>query len=236
MLSGGGSRGAAQIGVLRALERHGIPIDFIAATSMGSIVGGLYAAGYTVAELESLAVHTNWDEVITLGDETQRSLAVRRPEARRMTGASSPSASKDSSRCSLPPSPRASGSRISSVPRMLQALYYPFPDFDHLKIPFRAVATDLVSGDRIVLHDGSLAEAMRASATVPLLFSPIEKDGMRLVDGGLVSNVPVDVARAAGCDIIIVVNSTSGLRTADEMQVAVADGRPGHGHHDEASE
>ena len=217
VLSGGGSRGAAQIGVLRALERHGIPIDFIAATSMGSIVGGLYAAGYTVAELESLAVHTNWDDVIVLGDETQRSLLF--VDQKLADDRSFIAIRFEGLQPVIPPAV-SSGQRLTDFlsARMLQALYYPFPDFDHLKIPFRAVATDLVSGERIVLHDGSLAEAMRASSTVPLLFSPIEKDSMRLVDGGLVSNVPVDLARAAGCDIILVVNSTSGLRTADEMR------------------
>jgi NTE family protein len=216
VLSGGGSRGAAQIGVLRALERHGIPIDFIAATSMGSIVGGLYAAGYTVAELESVAVRTNWDEIITLGDETQRSQMF--VDQKLVDDRSFIAIRFEGFQPVLPPAV-SSGQRLTDFlsARMLEAIYYPFPDFDHLKIPFRAVATDLVSGERIVLHDGSLAEAMRASSTVPLLFSPIEKDGMRLVDGGLVSNVPVDLARAAGCDIIIVVNSTSGLRTADEM-------------------
>ena len=118
------------------------------------------------------------------------------------------------------PSAFASGQRLTDFlsDKMLQALYHPFPDFDHLKIPFRAVATDLVSGRRVVMRDGSLAEALRASATVPLLFTPIERDGMRLVDGGLVANVPVDVARSADCDIVIAVNTTSGLRTADEMK------------------
>lgn len=217
VLSGGGSRGAAQIGVLRALERHGIPIDFIASTSMGSIIGGLYAAGYTVAELESLAVHTNWDDVIVLGDETQRSQLF--VDQKLADDRSFIAIRFQGFEPVLPPAV-SSGQRLTDFlsARMLQALYYPFPDFDHLKIPFRAVATDLVSGDRVVLRDGSLAEAMRASATVPLLFSPIEKDSMRLVDGGLVSNVPVDIARRAGCDIIIAVNSTSGLRTADEMK------------------
>ena len=217
VLSGGGSRGAAQIGVIRALERHGIPIDFIASTSMGSIVGGLYAAGYTVAELESLATHTNWDDVIVLGDETQRSQLF--VDQKLADDRSFIAIRFEGLEPVLPPAV-SSGQRLTDFlsARMLQALYYPFPDFDHLKIPFRAVATDLVSGERIVLRDGSLAEAMRASATVPLLFSPIERDSMRLVDGGLVSNVPVDIARGAGCDIIIAVNSTSGLRTSDEMR------------------
>ena len=216
VLSGGGARGVAQIGVIRALERHGIPIDFIAATSMGAIVGGLYAAGYTTQELESLAVTTDWDHVLSLTDETQRSQLFL---DQKITGDRSFIAVRFENLQPIFPSAVSSGQRLTDFlsDRMLQAVYYPFPDFDHLKIPFRAMATDLVSGNRIVLRDGSLAEALRASATVPLLFNPIEKDGMRLVDGGLVSNIPVDVARDAGCDLVIVVNSSSGLRTADEM-------------------
>ncbi|HSQ76520.1 MAG TPA: patatin-like phospholipase family protein, partial [Bacteroidota bacterium] len=216
VLSGGGARGVAQIGVIRALERHGIPIDFIAASSMGAIVGGLYAAGYTTQELESLAVTTDWDHVLSLTDETQRS---QRFLDQKITDDRSFIAIRFENLQPVFPSAVSSGQRLTDFlsDRMLQAVYYPFPDFDHLKIPFRAMATDLVSGNRIVLRDGSLAEALRASATVPLLFNPIEKDSMRLVDGGLVSNIPVDVARDAGCDLVIVVNSSSGLRTADEM-------------------
>ncbi len=216
VLSGGGARGVAQIGVLRSLERNGIPIDFIAATSMGAIVGGLYAAGYTTQDLESLAVSTDWDEVLSLGDEIQRSQLF---VDQKIFDDRSFIAVRFEGLQPVFPSAVSTGQRLTDFlsARMLQSLYYPFPDFDHLKIPFRAMATDLVSGKRVVLQNGSLAEALRASATVPLLFTPIEKDSMQLVDGGLVSNIPVDVARAAGCDLIIVVNSASGLRRADEM-------------------
>jgi len=216
VLSGGGARGAAQIGVLKVLERHKIPIDFIAATSMGAIVGGLYASGYTTAEIESLALTTNWDELLSFSDEAKRTdLAIDQKLAAdwsflvvRFEGLQP-----------VIPHAVSSGQRLTNFlsEQTLQALYHPDPTFDDLKIPFRAVTTDLVSGKRIVLDRGSLAQALRASATVLLLFNPIEQDSMRLVDGGLVSNIPVDVARDAGCDIVLAVNSTSGLRTADEM-------------------
>jgi NTE family protein len=216
VLSGGGARGAAQIGVLKVLEQHKIPIDFIAATSMGAIVGGLYASGYTTAEIESLALTTNWDELLSFSDEAKRTdLAIDQKLAAdwsflvvRFEGLQP-----------VIPHAVSSGQRLTNFlsEQTLQALYHPDPTFDDLKIPFRAVTTDLVSGKRIVLDRGSLAQALRASATVPLLFNPIEQDSMRLVDGGLVSNIPVDVARDAGCDIVLAVNSTSGLRTADEM-------------------
>jgi NTE family protein len=216
VLTGGGARGAAQIGVIRALERHGIPIDFIAATSMGAIVGGLYAAGYTTHELESLAVTTDWDNILSLSDEAQRSQLF--VDQKLYDDRSFIAVRFEGFQPVIPPAV-STGQRLTDFlsARMLQALYYPFPDFDHLKIPFRAIATDLVSGERVVMRDGPLAEALRASATVPLLFNPIEKGEMRLVDGGLVANVPVDVARSAGCDLVIVVNTTSGLRMADEM-------------------
>lgn len=217
VLSGGGARGAAQIGVLKALEKHKIPIDFIAATSMGAIVGGLYASGYTTAEIESLALTTNWDEVLSFSDEAKRiDLAIDQKLAAdwsflvvRFEGLQP-----------VIPHAVSSGQRLTNFlnEQTLQALYHPDPTFDELKIPFRAVTTDLISGKRIVLDRGSLAQTLRASATVPLLFNPIEQDSMQLVDGGLVTNIPVDVAREAGCDIVIAVNSTSGLRTADEMK------------------
>lgn len=216
VLSGGGARGAAQVGVLKAFEKYNIPVDFIAATSMGAIVGGLYASGYTPAEIESLALTTNWDELLSFSDEAKRiDLAIDQKLAAdwsflvvRFEGLQP-----------VIPHAVSSGQRLTNFlsEQTLQAIYHPDPSFDDLKIPFRAVTTDLVSGKRVVLDRGSLAQALRASSTVPLLFSPIELDSMQLVDGGLVSNIPVDVAREAGCDIVIAVNSTSGLRRADEM-------------------
>jgi len=215
-LSGGGARGIAQIGVLKVLEKYSIPVDFIASTSIGAIIGGLYAAGYTTAELEHLVLTTNWDELLSLLDETKRSdLFVDQKAA----GERSFIAIRFQGLEPVIPPAVSSGQRLTDFlsTEILQAPYHAFPDFDHLKIPFRAVATDLVSGRRVVLKDGSLAEALRASATVPLLFNPIEKDSMELVDGGLVDNIPADLARESGFDVVIAVNSTSGLRTQDEM-------------------
>jgi NTE family protein len=216
VLSGGGSRGAAQIGVLRVLERYSIPVDFIAATSMGAIVGGLYASGYTVGEIEAIALETPWDDILSLTEETRRTeLFVDQ----KISGDRSFLAVRFQGFAPVIPSAVSSGQRLTDFlsARTLQALYQPVPDFDRLKIPFRAVATDLVSGTRVVLKDGSLSEALRASATFPLLFQPIEKNGMQLVDGGLLSNIPVDVARSKGYDLVIVVNSTSSLRPPDKI-------------------
>ena len=217
VLSGGGARGASQVGVLKVLERQNIPIDFIAATSMGAIVGGLYASGYTSVQIESLALYTNWDEVLSLTDETKRTeLFVDQ----KMTDERSFVAIRFQGFEPVIPSAVSSGQRLTDFlsNKVLQSLYHPYANFNSLKIPFRAVATDLVSGERVVLKDGSLAEALRGSATVPLLFNPIEKGPFHLVDGGLVDNIPADVALDEGCDFIIVVNSTSGLRNPDEMK------------------
>jgi NTE family protein len=217
VLSGGGARGAAQIGVIKALENHNIPIDFISATSMGAIIGGLYASGYTSAEIESLALTTDWDELLSFSDEAKRTdLAIDQKLAEdwsllvvRFQGLQP-----------VLPHAISSGQRLTNFlsEETLQALYHPNPSFDELKIPFRAATTDLVSGRRIILDHGSLAEALRASSTVPLLFSPVERDSMQLIDGGLVTNIPVDVAKELGCDVVIAVNSTSGLRNADELK------------------
>ena len=216
VLSGGGARGAAQIGVLKAFRRNGIPIDFIAATSMGAIIGGLYASGYSVAEIESLTLHSNWDEILSLNDEARRKdLFIEQKLARDRTFL----AVRFQGLEPVIPSAVASGQQLTDWLNIqtLQALYHADPDFDHLKVPFRAIATDLISGKRVVMGSGSLAEAIRASATTPLLFNPIERDSMRLIDGGLLANVPVDVARERGVDAVIAVNTTSGLRTIDEL-------------------
>ena len=215
-LSGGGARGLAQIGVLRVIEKYHVPVDFIVGNSMGAVIGGLYASGYTTTQIESIALKTNWDDVLSFSEDTKRTdLFVGEKQADqsgflviRFDGLQP-----------IIPSSVSSGQRLTNyfMNLTLQALYQPHPGFDDLKIPFRAVATDLLSGRRVILDHGSLAEAMRASATVPLLYSSLQKDTMALVDGGLLSNIPVDLARSNGCDIVIAVNCTSVLRREDQM-------------------
>jgi NTE family protein len=217
VLSGGGARGLAQIGVLKSLEKHGVHIDLIVGNSLGSVVGGLYASGYTTTEIESIALHTDWVELLSFAEETQRSdLFVGQKQSQqegyfsiRFDGLEP-----------IIPSSISGGQRLLNFFSYLalQAIYHPNPSFDDLKLPFRAVATDLISGRRIILDRGSLAEALRASVTVPLLYSPIEKDSMVMVDGGLRSNIPADVARLTGCDMVIVVNSTSSMRSQQQMK------------------
>lgn len=216
VLSGGGARGLAQIGVLKVLEAHNIPVDAIVGNSLGSVIGGLYASGYSTAQIESIAVATDWSELLSFSEETKRTdLFVGQKEAHeegylviRFDGLEP-----------IIPSAISGGQRLSNFFSFvcLQAKYHPGPSFDDLKIPFRAVATDLLTGRRVVLDRGSLAEAMRASVTVPLLYSPLTRDSMSLVDGGLTSNIPVDLARSMNCDVVIAVNSTSPMRNAGQL-------------------
>jgi NTE family protein len=217
-LSGGGARGFAQVGVLKALIESGINIDFIAGTSMGSIVGGLYAAGYSVTELDSIAVNTDWDMLLSLNETASRRelfIDQKITEDRaiftlRLDGFKPiiPTAFND-------------GLRLSNYLAMLtlKAPIQPKDSFDDLFVRYRAVCTDLISGDPVNLDSGSLSRAMRASSSVTFYLSPVEWGTLTLVDGGLVANVPVDVAKKNGSDLIIAVNTTSPLRKEEELNL-----------------
>jgi NTE family protein len=217
VLSGGGGRGLAQIGVLRVLESHNIPIDLIVGNSLGSVIGGLYASGYSTSEIESIATHTNWSELLSFTEETKRSDLFIGQKQTQQEGYFS---IRFNGLEPIIPSSISGGQRLSNFLTYLslQARYQPDSSFDDLKIPFRAIATDIISGKRVIIDHGSLAEAMRASITVPLLYSPLEKDSMFMVDGGLTSNIPVDVAKNLGCDVVIAVNSTSSMRGLDNLK------------------
>ncbi|HEY9165008.1 MAG TPA: patatin-like phospholipase family protein [Candidatus Kryptonia bacterium] len=217
VLSGGGSRGISQVGVLEALEEAHIPVDVIVGTSMGSIIGGLYASGYSADQLDSIAVSQNWNELLALSDAVNRSnlfLQQKLEEEQsflviRLNGFTP-----------VLPSALVSGQRLTTLltQLVLNAPYRVIRTFDDLKIPFRSVATDMVSGKRIVISNGDLAQAMRASSTVPVVFTPIYSDSLQLVDGGLISNIPVDVARDLKVDIVIAVNTTSPLRSVTNIE------------------
>ncbi len=211
VLSGGGARGIAAVGVLQSMEEHHIPIDLIVGTSMGSIAGGLYASGYTAQDLRRLVDTTVWEDVISYSDESSRRdlfLDQKNREERSFV------AVRFRGLKPIIPSAFSTGQRLTNLLNLLslQALYHPNPSFDDLEVRFRAVSTDLVSGKQVVIDKGNLAEAMRASMTVPLLFTPVTNDSMELVDGGLIANIPVDVARNLGADLVIAVDVTSPLR------------------------
>ncbi len=214
VLSGGGARGIAHVGVLKELEKARIPIDFVAGTSMGSIIGGLYASGMAPTELERRILAMNWDAV--LSDRPPREeLSLRRKA--------------DDLRLSIPiefgmrnGELRAQRGAVAStgLENVLKDLTDGVPNsvlFDKLPIPFRAVATDLVTGEAVVFDRGELPAVMRASMSVPAAFAPVEIGGRMLVDGGLVDNLPVDVMRKMGADIVIAVNIGSPLLPREEL-------------------
>ncbi|MDA0987099.1 MAG: patatin-like phospholipase family protein [Bacteroidetes bacterium] len=216
VLSGGGTRGFAHLGVLKILEKYKIPIDLIVGTSMGSVLGGLYASGYTVDELDKILKTTNWEEVLSFSEVTDRQSVFydqkqnfdRKQLTIRFDGLQP-----------IIPSSFTSGQRMSTfINRLvLNSIYRPSPSFDNLKIPFRVVATDLITGKRIIIDKGNLSEAMRASISVPMLYTTVKLDSFELTDGGLLSNIPVEVAKEMGMDIIIAVDATSPLRNKNQL-------------------
>ena len=214
VLSGGGARGFAHVGVLKALEEHGVRVDCITGTSMGAIVGGLYAGGMNAAQLEKLVLHTNWEAMFSERPPRQE-LSLRRKE--------------EDFRFPLPFEiglrdwkfglPRGAFA-TSGLELELKDLTAHLPEdiaFDRLPIPFRAVATDLESGEIKVFARGPLRLAMRASMSVPGAFAPTELDGRLYGDGGLVKNLPVDLARSLGATRVIAVNIGTPLSPRSEL-------------------
>lgn len=213
VLTGGGARGIAQIGVLKTLDRAHIKLHLIVGTSIGALIGGLYAAGYTPDELDSIARTTDWDDLLVVGDERYRRELTH---DQKLEHDRSILALQIDGLTPIVPDAISLGERFTRFVNRLvwNAPFHTSGNFDDMRIPFRAIATDIVAGRRVVFDRGNLSEVLRASATAPLRFTPIEHDSMLLVDGGLLSNIPTDVAKAAGCDIIIVVNTTSLLHAA----------------------
>ena len=199
VLGGGGAKGAAEVGVLKVLEEAGIKPDYICGTSIGSIVGGLYAAGYSAAELEMMFQTQEWLSLLT---DRSSSLANEPYKV-------------DNDVTYIFGFPiidrKAKGLGVmkgSSIEHMLDSMVCAkgCKDFQSLKIPFCCVAADIRSGTEVILREGSLARAMRASMAIPAIFKPVEIDDRKLVDGGMLNNLPVDVCREMGADIIIAVD------------------------------
>ena len=209
-LSGGGARGLSQIGVLKAFEEAGIKPDLIVGTSMGSIVGGMYAAGYTIEQVDSIARNTDWNDLLTLKTQSnRRDLFVdqkvtedRAIFSLRLDGLNP-----------ILPTSFNDGQKLSNYLNVIafNAPLHSGKSFDLLAIKFRAVCTDLVTGRMVLMDRGSLSNALRASSSVTFFLAPIKMDSLLLVDGGLVANIPVDVARNNGGDFVIAVNTTSDL-------------------------
>jgi NTE family protein len=203
VLSGGGARGSAHVGVLRVLEEMHIPIDAIAGTSMGAVVGGLYASGLSATDIENVFDSVDWADAFS--DRPARAgLNFRRRREDRDYLVRLPLGFREGH--FLLPSGLVQGQKLTQLLRRNTLQVSGINDFDRLPTPFRAVATDLETGDAVVMHDGDLTTALHASLSAPGVFAPVERDGRLLVDGGIANNLPIDVARSMGVDRLIVVD------------------------------
>jgi NTE family protein len=203
VLSGGGARGAAHIGVLKVLEENHVPVDAIAGTSMGAVVGGLYASGLSAADIERVMTSVDWLDAFR-DRPARKDLNFRRKLEDQNFLVKFPLGLK--SRKFRLPRGLVQGQKLTQILRSLTLPVSQIQDFDELAIPFRAIATDIVTGERVVLDDGDLTTAMRASLSAPGVFAPVDSGGRMLVDGGLSSNLPIDVAREMNVDVLIVVD------------------------------
>jgi NTE family protein len=203
VLSGGGARGLAHVGVLKVLESAGVPVDAIAGTSMGAIVGGLYASGMTAAQLEAEFLKVDWDRLFARRVDRQE-LSQRRKEEDFEVAPAIEIGMRDGE-LRLPLG-ALSGRGLETLLRRYTLPVRDVRNFDKLPIPFRAVATDMETGAAVLLAEGDLALALRSSMSVPGVFAPTEVNGRILGDGGLVDNLPIGVVRAMGADVVIAVN------------------------------
>ena len=202
VLGGGGARGAAHVGVLKVLEANKVPIDFIVGTSMGSIVGGLYAVGLSPDEIEQRINEIDWVDMFK-DRPSEEYLSFRdKDDQQRLSSVEMGVKGGDI----LLARGVMARQKLGFELKKLTIHTVDISDFDKLCIPFRAVATDLRTGELVVLGKGNLAEAMRASMSIPGVWPPVELDGRILVDGFLVSNVPIEIAKETGVDIIIAVD------------------------------
>jgi NTE family protein len=215
VLSGGGARGIAHIGVIRVLEELHIAPDLIVGTSMGSIIGGLYAAGWSPDEMEEIVQVIDWEKIFTdrvdRADRSFRRKQDDRPvliQGRLYFEGIKP----------VMPSGVIRGQRLELALRIIEALSPAEVDFDQLPIPYRAVAADIATGEAVVISSGSLATAMRASMSIPGALPPVEIDGRDLVDGGITANLPVGIAQDLGAQKIIAVDISSPLLEEGDQQ------------------
>jgi NTE family protein len=218
VLGGGGARGGAHIGVLKELERHQVPVDVIAGTSMGAIIGGLYASGMSIVEIEETVAALDWADAMS-DTPPREDLSFRRKQDDARYPINLELGLRDAEL--LLPMGMIQGQKLELILRELTIDVSDVSNFDELPIPFRAIATDIETGDAHVMGQGDLAQAIRASMSVPAIFAPKRLDGRLLVDGGIAANLPVEVMRGMGVDIIIAVDVEFPLYAADELVSAV---------------
>jgi len=216
VLSGGGAKGMAHIGVLKVLEEVGIVPDYITGTSMGAVVGGLYACGYSAAQLGEIALTAQWD--ILLANKTLLSnIAIEHKEYYGRYQLNFPI---DNFSIGLPKG-LIEGQELSEFLTMLTTPVHEINDFDSLPIPFRCIGADIATGNPIVLKSGFLAKSIRASMAIPTVFTPVNIDGILLVDGGLVHNFPVQDVIDMGADIVIGVSVGDSLLNENQLKSLV---------------
>jgi NTE family protein len=218
VLSGGGARGGAHIGALKALQELRVPIDGIAGTSIGAVVGGFYVSGMSVQDMEDLVESIEWETAFL--NATPRKLKSFRRK-------------RDDDLFLVDQKPGLNGGEFQLPIGLVQGQVIDMvlsretlrasqvTDFDRLALPFRAVASDITTGDAVVLRSGSLARSLRASMSIPAALSPIEIDGRLLVDGGIAMNLPVEVAKAMGADVVIAVDVSSELLTRETLRSVI---------------
>ena len=218
VLSGGGAKGMAHIGALKIIEEAGIPIDYVVGTSMGSIIGGLYAIGYTPEQMDTMVREQDWSYLLSDRiSRREKNMAEREVDEKYVI--------------SVPFSKKAiqdvtggliKGQNIGNLFSELTLGYHDSINFNKLPIPYACVSENIVNGKEYVFHSGVLSTAMRASMAIPGVFTPVRLDSMVLIDGGVVNNYPVNVAKQMGADVIIGVDVQSTLRPASELENAGA--------------
>jgi NTE family protein len=198
---GGSARGIAHVGVIRWLEEHRIPIDVAAGTSMGGLIGGAFATGMEARELETFIASLDWDQLFGASSFAHKNIR-RKADARAY-----PSRLEFGLRGGIvPPTALNNGEYVELLLGRIAAPYYEVENFDDLPTPFRTIAVDLLTARLVVMGSGSLADAMRATMSLPLVFPPVEVNGQVLIDGGTMNNVPADVVRQMGADRVIAIN------------------------------
>ncbi len=212
VLSGGGAKGLAHIGILRSLEQAGLPPDYITGTSMGSIVGALYALGYSANDIEAIVATLNWDILLS----NRIPLNEITFEEKQYYGRYIAELPVEGLKVGLPRG-LIDGQKLSDLLSRLTRAAHDIEDFNDLPIPFACMAADIATGEPVLLSKGSLPQAIRASMAIPTVFTPVEIDGRLLVDGGLVRNFPVEEVLAMGADIVIGVFVSSDLSPKEEL-------------------
>ncbi|MDD3726279.1 MAG: patatin-like phospholipase family protein [Candidatus Ratteibacteria bacterium] len=217
VLSGGGARGIAHIGVLKVIEELHIPVDMVVGTSMGAIVGGLYSTGLSPSEIEKKMLDVDWNDIFSDNPKPLQQPYRLRKESSKYMGVEIGYAIKQ---IYIPKGVIAGQKLIIALNNILLPVLS-VDNFDHLPIPFRAVATDLVTGERVDISSGNLTKAIMASMAIPGIFAPVEINNRTLVDGGIVANLAIETARELGAERIIAVDVSSPLATKDELKTLV---------------